>query len=193
MHLFYVTEASKTENEEVARAGVYLQIDCPDLGMGRHIQFADLSLDEFRKVAGRHIEARNHALANVPPERSRLHVCWGNYEGPHHHDVALGDIIDVLFTARPSGLSVEASNPRHAHEWRLFERVKLPPGKVLIPGVLDSMTNFIEHPDLVAERIGRYANLVGRHDVVAGTDCGFGTGLGQAAGAADRAWARRAR
>ena len=172
-YLFAIADAMQGEYEAVARAGVDLQIDCPDLGMGRHIQFADLSLDEFRKMA-------------------RLHVCWGNYEGPHHHDVALGDIIDVLFTARPSGLSVEASNPRHAHEWRLFERVKLPPGKVLIPGVLDSTTNFIEHPDLVAERIGRYANLVGRENVVAGTDCGFGTWVGQAAVDPDIAWAKLA-
>ena len=191
-YLFAIADAMKGEYEAVARAGVDLQIDCPDLGMGRHIQFADLSLDEFRKMARLHIEALNHALANVPPERSRLHVCWGNYEGPHHYDVALGDIIDVLFTARPSGLSVEASNPRHAHEWRLFVRVKLPPGKVLIPGVLDSTTNFIEHPDLVAERIGRYANLVGRENVVAGTDCGFGTWVGQAAVDPDIAWAKLA-
>jgi 5-methyltetrahydropteroyltriglutamate--homocysteine methyltransferase len=191
-YLFAIADAMKGEYEAVARAGVDLQIDCPDLGMGRHIQFADLSLDEFRKMARLHLEALNHALANVPPERSRLHVCWGNYEGPHHHDVALGDIIDVLFTARPSGLSFEASNPRHAHEWRLFERVKLPPGKVLIPGVLDSTTNFIEHPDLVAERIGRYAKLVGRENVVAGTDCGFGTWVGQAAVDPDIAWAKLA-
>jgi len=191
-YLFAIADAMKQEYEAVARAGVDLQIDCPDLGMGRHIQFADLSLEEFRKMARLHIEALNHALANVPPERSRLHVCWGNYEGPHHHDVALGDIIDVLFTARPSGLSFEASNPRHAHEWRLFEQVKVPPGKVLIPGVLDSTTNFIEHPDLVAERIGRYAKLVGRENVVAGTDCGFGTWVGQAAVDPDIAWAKLA-
>jgi len=191
-YLFAIADAMKPEYEAVARAGIDLQIDCPDLGMGRHIQFADLGLDEFRRMARLHIEALNHALANVPPERSRLHVCWGNYEGPHHHDVALGDIIDVLFTARPSALSFEASNPRHAHEWRLFERVKLPPGKVLIPGVLDSTTNFIEHPDLVAERIGRYAKLVGRENVVAGTDCGFGTWVGQAAVDPDIAWAKLA-
>src|SRR5213594_3451120 len=191
-YLFAIADAMRHEYEAVARAGIDLQVDCPDLGMGRHIQFADLSLEKFRAMARLHIEALNHALANVPPERSRLHVCWGNYEGPHHHDVALADIIDVLFTARPSGLSVEASNPRHAHEWRLFERVKLPPGKVLIPGVLDSTTNFIEHPDLVAERIGRYANLVGRENVVAGTDCGFGTWVGQAAVDPDIAWAKLA-
>ena len=176
----------------MARAGFTLQLDCPDLGMGRHIQFADLSLDEFRTMARLHVEAMNAALANVPPEQSRLHLCWGNYEGPHHYDVALGDIIDIVFTARSAGLSFEASNPRHAHEWRLFERVTLPAGKVLIPGVLDSTTNFIEHPDLVAERIGRYARLVGRENVIAGTDCGFGTWVGQAAVDPDIAWAKLA-
>ena len=191
-YLFAIAEAMRPEYEAVARAGFDLQVDCPDLGMGRHIQFADLSLDEFRTMARLHIEALNHALANVSPERSRLHLCWGNYEGPHHYDVALADIIDIAFTARPGSLSFEASNPRHAHEWRLFERVKLPAGKVLIPGVLDSTTNFIEHPDLVAERIGRYARLVGRENVIAGTDCGFGTWVGQAAVDPDIAWAKLA-
>jgi 5-methyltetrahydropteroyltriglutamate--homocysteine methyltransferase len=191
-YLYAIAEAMRPEYEAVARAGFDLQIDCPDLGMGRHIQFADLSLAEFQKMARLHVEALNLALANVPPERSRLHVCWGNYEGPHHHDVALADIIDVVFGARPAGLSFEASNPRHAHEWRLFEQVKLPAGKVLIPGVLDSTTNFIEHPDLVAERIGRYARLVGRENVIAGTDCGFGTWVGQAAVDPDIAWAKLA-
>src|SRR6266850_6317110 len=191
-YLFAIADAMRPEYETVARAGFILQLDCPDLGMGRHIQFADLSLDEFRAMARLHVEAMNRALANVPPERSRLHVCWGNYEGPHHYDVALADIIDIVLTARPAGLSFEASNPRHAHEWRLFERVKLPAGKVLIPGVLDSTTNFIEHPDLVAERIGRYARLVGRESVVVGTDCGFGTWVGQAAVDPDIAWAKLA-
>ena len=145
-----------------------LQVDCPDLGMGRHIQYADLDIQEFRKAAELHIAALNHALANVPPEQARVHLCWGNYEGPHHFDVPLADIIDLVFTARANGISFEASNPRHAHEWRVFERVKLPEGKVLIPGVLDSTTNFIEHPELVAERIGRYAKLVGRENVIGG-------------------------
>jgi len=191
-YLFAIAEAMRPEYEAVARAGFDLQVDCPDLGMGRHIQFADLSLDEFRTMARLHVEALNHALANVSPERSRLHLCWGNYEGPHHYDVALADIIDIVFTARPASLSFEGSNPRHAHEWRLFERVKLPAGKVLIPGVLDSTTNFIEHPDLVAERIGRYARLVGRENVIAGTDCGFGTWVGQAAVDPDIVWAKLA-
>jgi 5-methyltetrahydropteroyltriglutamate--homocysteine methyltransferase len=191
-YLFAIAEAMRPEYETIARAGFILQVDCPDLGMGRHIQYADLSLDQFRKMARMHVEALNHALAGVPPEQSRLHLCWGNYEGPHHYDVPLADVIDVVFTARPAGISFEAANPRHAHEWKIFEQVKLPEGKFVIPGVIDSTTNFIEHPDLVAERIGRYARLVGRENVVAGTDCGFGTWVGQAAVVPDIVWAKLA-
>src|SRR2546425_4483485 len=190
VYLFAIAEAMRHEYETVAKAGYVLQIDCPDLAMGRHIQFAHLSVEEFRKMARLHIEALNHALANVPPDQARVHLCWGNYEGPHHYDVPLGDILDVVFAARPNGISFEASNPRHAHEWRVFERVKLPAGKVIIPGVLDSTTNFIEHPELVAERISRYAKLVGRENVIVGTDCGFRTWVGQAAGDPDIVWAK---
>src|SRR5262249_36650057 len=178
------------EYETVVGAGFVLQIDCPDLAMGRHIQYADLSLAEFRKRAGMHVEALNHALAPIAPEQLRMHLCWGNYEGPHHCDVALADIIDIVFTARPSAISFEAANPRHAHEWTLFERVKLPAGKVLIPGVIESKSNFIEHPELVAQRIGRYARLVGRENVIAGSDCGYGTWVGQAAVDPDVVWAK---
>ena len=128
----------------------------------------------------------------MPPDRVRMHVCWGNYEGPHHYDVPLEDIIDIVFAARPSGVSFEAANPRHAHEWRLFERVKLPEGKILIPGVLESKTNYIEHPELVAQRIGRYAKLVGRENVIGGTDCGYGTWVGQAAVDPGVVWAKLA-
>jgi 5-methyltetrahydropteroyltriglutamate--homocysteine methyltransferase len=191
-YLFAIADAMRHEYDAIARAGLVLQVDCPDLGMGRHIQFADLGLDEFRRMARLHVDALNHALANVPPEQARLHLCWGNYEGPHHRDVALADIIDIAFAARTTAVSFEGSNPRHAHEWRVFERVTLPAGKVIIPGVLDSTTNFIEHPDLVAERIGRYARLVGRENVIAGTDCGFGTWVGQAAVDPDIAWAKLA-
>jgi 5-methyltetrahydropteroyltriglutamate--homocysteine methyltransferase len=180
------------EYESVARAGLVLQIDCPDLAMGRHIQFADLSLDEFRRMARLHIEALNHALATIPPDQLRMHVCWGNYEGPHHYDVPLADIIDIVLEARPSGISFEAANPRHGHEWTVFETVKLPEGKVIIPGVLESKTNYIEHPDLVAQRIGRYAKLVGRENVIAGSDCGFGTWVGQAAVDPGVVWAKMA-
>jgi 5-methyltetrahydropteroyltriglutamate--homocysteine methyltransferase len=189
-YLFAIAEAMRPEYETVVKAGFILQIDCPDLAMGRHIQFAAADLPEFRRQAGLNIAALNHALAGVPPDRARVHLCWGNYEGPHHCDVPLADIIDVVFTARPAGLSFEAANPRHAHEWTVFERVKLPGGKVLIPGVLESKTNFIEHPDLIAQRIGRYAKLVGRENVIAGSDCGYGTWVGQEAVDPDVVWAK---
>jgi len=180
-YLAAIAEAMRHEYETVAKAGFVLQIDCPDLAMGRHIQYAGLTVPEFRKRAALHVEALNHAVANIPAEQLRMHLCWGNYEGPHHKDVALSDIIDIVFTARPSAISLEAANPRHAHEWMLFEKVKLPDGKVLIPGVIESKSNFIEHPELIAQRIGRYAKLVGRENVIAGSDCGFGTWVGQAA------------
>jgi 5-methyltetrahydropteroyltriglutamate--homocysteine methyltransferase len=191
-YLFAIAEAMRGEYEAIAAAGIIVQIDCPDLAMGRHIQYADLSLEEFRKRARLHVEALNHALIAVPPDQARLHLCWGNYEGPHHHDVPLAEIIDIVFTARPAAISFEAANPRHAHEWTLFEQVKLPEGKVIIPGVIESKSNFIEHPDLVAQRIARYANLVGRNNVIAGSDCGFGTWVGQAAVDSDVVWAKLA-
>ena len=191
-YLFAIAEAMRYEYETIASAGIVLQIDCPDLGMGRHIQHADLSLPEWRKKAQLHVEALNHAVANIAPERLRLHLCWGNYEGPHHCDVALADVIDIAFRARPMALSVEAANPRHAHEWALFETVKLPEGKILIPGVIEAKSNFIEHPELIAQRISRYAKLVGRENVIAGSDCGFGTWVGQAAVDPDVVWAKLA-
>jgi 5-methyltetrahydropteroyltriglutamate--homocysteine methyltransferase len=189
-YLFAIAEAMRHEYETVARAGFVLQIDCPDLGMGRHIQFADLDIAGFRKMAQLHIKALDHALSGVPPEQIRMHVCWGNYEGPHHFDVPLADIIDLVLAARATAVSFEGANPRHAHEWRVFETVKVPEGKTIIPGVIDSTTNFIEHPVLVAERITRYAKLVGRESVIAGTDCGFGTWVGQAAVDPDIVWAK---
>jgi 5-methyltetrahydropteroyltriglutamate--homocysteine methyltransferase len=191
-YLFAIADAMRHEYEALAAAGLVLQIDCPDLAMGRHIQYANLNLAEFRKRARTHIEALNHALANIAPDQLRIHLCWGNYEGPHHCDVPLADIIDVVFLARPNGISFEAANPRHAHEWTLFERVKLPDGKVLIPGVIESKSNFIEHPELIAQRIARYANLVGRENVIAGSDCGYGTWVGQAAVDPDVVWAKMA-
>jgi 5-methyltetrahydropteroyltriglutamate--homocysteine methyltransferase len=189
-YLFAIADAMRHEYETVAAAGIVLQIDCPDLAMGRHIQYADLSLPEFRKRAEMHVAALNHALSGIAPERLRIHLCWGNYEGPHHCDVPLADIVDIVFKARPSAISFEAANPRHAHEWTLFERVKLPEGKVLIPGVLESKSNFIEHPELIAQRIARYAGLVGRENVIAGSDCGYGTWVGQAAVDPDVVWAK---
>jgi 5-methyltetrahydropteroyltriglutamate--homocysteine methyltransferase len=191
-YLDAIAEAMRQEYETVVNAGFILQIDCPDLAMGRHIQHADLTTAEFRKAAALHVEVLNHALRNIPADRARIHLCWGNYEGTHHCDVPLNDIIDVVFTAKPAGLSFEAANPRHAHEWKLFETVKLPDGKVLIPGVIESKTNFIEHPELIAQRIGRYAALVGRENVMAGSDCGYGTWVGQAAVDAQVVWAKLA-
>src|SRR5690349_14177612 len=180
-YIYAIADAMRHEYEIVAKAGFVLQIDCPDLGMGRHIQYADLNLPEFRKRAQIHIEALNHAVANIPSGQLRMHLCWGNYEGPHHRDVPLADVIDLVFTAKPEAISLEAANPRHAHEWTVFERVKLPDGKVVIPGVIESKSNFIEHPELIAQRIARYANLIGRENVIAGSDCGYGTWVGQAA------------
>ena len=174
-YLYALADVMKDEYNAIASSGVLLQLDCPDLAMTRVTQFSHLSQEEFVKVVELHVEVINYALAGIPPEQMRLHLCWGNTEGPHHHDVPLKEIIHIVLKARPNGLSFEGANPRHAHEWRLWEDVKLPEGKVLIPGVLDSTTNFIEHPELVAERIVRYAQLVGRENVIAGTDCGFGT------------------
>jgi 5-methyltetrahydropteroyltriglutamate--homocysteine methyltransferase len=191
-YLEAIAEAMRPEYETVVAAGLVLQLDCPDLAMGRHIQFAKLELQEFRRMARLHVEALNRAVRNLPADRLRIHLCWGNYEGPHHYDVPLADIIDIVFAAKPAAISFEAANPRHAHEWELFERVKLPDGKLLIPGVLESKSNFIEHPELVAQRIGRYAHLVGRENVIAGTDCGYGTWVGQAAVDPAVVWAKLA-
>lgn len=189
-YLYAIADAMRHEYEMIASSGTLLQIDCPDLGMGRHIEFPHLSIDEFRNEARLNIEALNHALQGIAPEQLRMHLCWGNYEGPHHLDVPLADIVDLVFLARPSGLSLEAANPRHAHEWSLFETTELPDGKVLIPGVLESKTNFIEHPELIAQRIGRYASLVGRENVLVGSDCGYGTWVGQAAVDPGVVWAK---
>ena len=145
-YLAVLADVMREEYEAIAGAGFVLQLDCPDLAMGRHIQFNDASLEEFRRMASLHVEALNHAVANIPADRMRIHLCWGNYEGPHHLDVPLADIIDVILKAKPAGLSFEAANPRHEHEWQVFEDVKLPDGKVLIPGMLDSCSNYIEHP-----------------------------------------------
>jgi len=191
-YIFAIAEAMRHEYETIAKAGIVLQLDCPDLAMGRHIQHADLSLPEWRKKAELHVEALNHAVAKIAPDQLRMHLCWGNYEGPHHCDVALADVIDIVFRARPSAILIEAANPRHAHEWTVFEKVKLPDGKMLIPGVIESKSNFIEHPELVAQRIARYARLVGRENVMAGSDCGFGTWVGQAAVDPDVVWAKMA-
>jgi 5-methyltetrahydropteroyltriglutamate--homocysteine methyltransferase len=189
-YLRAIAEAMRTEYEAICAAGFVLQVDCPDLAMSRHVHYKDLSLAEFRKTIELHIDALNHALTNVPPDRVRVHLCWGNYEGPHNHDVPLSDIIDIVFKARAQAISYEASNPRHEHEWTVFKTAKLPAGKILIPGVIDSVTNFVEHPELVAQRIGNLARVVGRENVIAGTDCGFGTIAGSSAVDGSVAWAK---
>ncbi len=191
-YIYAIADAMRDEYETVTKAGFVLQFDCPDLGMGRHIQYADLDLKEFRRRIQIHIEALNYATKNIPAAQLRLHLCWGNYEGPHHYDVPLADIIDIVFSAKPEAISLEAANPRHAHEYTVFETVKLPAGKVLIPGVIESKSNFIEHPELIAQRISRYAKLVGRENVIAGSDCGYGTWVGQAAVDPDVVWAKMA-
>ncbi len=189
-YLEALAEAMRPEYEAIVDAGLTLQLDCPDLAAGRHTAFAGLSLDEFRREIALNVQALNHATRGLAPERMRLHLCWGNYEGPHTHDVALADIIDVVLEARPLGLSIEASNPRHGHEWKLFAETTLPEGKYLIPGVIDSTTNFVEHPELVAQRIERFASVVGIERVVAGTDCGFGTFVGLKQVTLSVAWAK---
>jgi 5-methyltetrahydropteroyltriglutamate--homocysteine methyltransferase len=174
-YLSRLVDVMKEEYDAIHRAGFVLQVDCPDLAMGRHLAFPSLSNAEFVKIAEANVEALNHALRDIPPDRMRLHLCWGNYEGPHHRDIPLREIIHVALKARPQALSFEGANPRHEHEWVVFQEVRLPEEKILIPGVLDSTTNFIEHPELVAQRLVRYAEVVGRERVIAGTDCGFAT------------------
>jgi 5-methyltetrahydropteroyltriglutamate--homocysteine methyltransferase len=163
------------EYEAIANAGLLLQIDCPDVAMSRHTGFQDLSEADFLKRAAFDIEALNHALANVPANQVRVHICWGNYEGPHDHDIALEKILPIVLRAKAQAISFEAANPRHEHEWVVWRDAKLPDDKILIPGVLDSSSNYVEHPELVAQRIERFADAVGRERVIAGTDCGFGT------------------
>jgi 5-methyltetrahydropteroyltriglutamate--homocysteine methyltransferase len=177
-YLEALAAALQSEYEAIVGAGIILQIDAPDLAMGRHTMYRDRSLQEFEALAARHIEVLNHALRNVPAERVRMHVCWGNYEGPHHHDVPMERLLPIVLKARAQGLLFESANPRHAHEWTAFAHTRIPEEKVLIPGVLATTTNYIEHPELIAERLQRFADIVGRERVIAGTDCGFGTFAG---------------
>src|SRR5437588_2458071 len=172
-----LANALKEEYEAIAGAGFILQIDAPDLGSARHNQYQHLSDGEFLRIAERNIAALNQATANIPPQAMRMHLCWGNYEGPHTHDIPLAKILDVAMRARPAGLSFEAANPRHAHEWEDLKSAKIPDDKILIPGVIDSTTNFVEHPRLVAQRISRYGEIIDRERLVAGVDCGFGTAV----------------
>jgi 5-methyltetrahydropteroyltriglutamate--homocysteine methyltransferase len=177
-YLAALAEAMRPEYEAIVAAGFVLQIDSPDLGLGRHTMYKQRTDAEYVRRAAQHVEALNHALRNVPADRARMHVCWGNYEGPHHRDAPLDLVLPIALKAKPQGLLFETSNPRHAHEWETFRDVKVPDDKILIPGVLDTVTNFIEHPRLVAERICRFASIVGRERVIAGTDCGFSTFAG---------------
>lgn len=181
-YLAALADAMRTEYEAIVAAGLDLQIDAPDLGMGRHIKFRDATEEEFLRNAGLQVEALNHALKNVPADRVRMHICWGNYEGPHHHDIGLERVIGLLCRAKPATLLFEGANPRHAHEWEVWadaqKKGAVPEDKILCPGLLDSTSNFIEHPRLIAQRLLQYADIVGRERVMAGTDCGFGTFAG---------------
>jgi 5-methyltetrahydropteroyltriglutamate--homocysteine methyltransferase len=173
-YLQALADAMKTEYDAIHRAGLILQLDCPDLAMG-WANGPEVTLAEFRRKVAQRIEALEYATRDIPSDRLRMHLCWGNFEGPHVTDIPLADIIDLVLPARPAALSFEAANPRHEHEWTVFEDVKLPDGKIIIPGVLDSTTNYVEHPELIAQRLSRYASLVGRENVLAGSDCGFAT------------------
>lgn len=177
-YLEALADAMRAEYETIVGSGLLLQVDCPDLAFGRHVRFRDADEPEFLRNAEIQVEALNHALANVPADKTRMHICWGNYEGPHTRDIALAKVLPIVLKAKPMALLLEGANPRHEHEWALWKTQKLPADKVLVPGVLDSSCNFVEHPELVAQRIQRYADLVGRERVIAGTDCGFGTFAG---------------
>ncbi|MEN3284312.1 MAG: 5-methyltetrahydropteroyltriglutamate--homocysteine methyltransferase [Solirubrobacteraceae bacterium] len=189
-YLYALADAMKHEYDAIADAGFVLQLDCPDLALGRHLAPEPLQFGEFRDKIAARVEVLNYALRDIPPERMRMHVCWGNYESPHHHDVPLREIVDTVLAARPAALLVEAANPRHQHEWRVFEDVALPEGKIIVPGVIDTLTSYIEHPEVVAERIVRYARTVGRENVIAGTDCGFATFANFTPVNPDIAWAK---
>jgi 5-methyltetrahydropteroyltriglutamate--homocysteine methyltransferase len=189
-YVFAIAEAMRFEYEAIAAAGAFVQVDCPDLAMGRHSAYAAMDLPAFRRRVAMNIEALNHAVRNIPAEQLRMHLCWGNYPGPHHHDVDLADIVDLVWTAKPRTVLFEAANPRHAHEWTLFEDVEVPDDKVLCPGVIEPQSNYIEHPELVAQRIQRYAVLVGRDRVMAGVDCGFSVHVGTQGIDLDVTWAK---
>jgi 5-methyltetrahydropteroyltriglutamate--homocysteine methyltransferase len=173
-----IANAMREEYEAIAAAGLVLQIDCPDLAMAHHTGFQDLSEEQFLRRAHFHVEALNEALRNVPAGQLRMHVCWGNYEGPHDHDIDVAKILPIIFRAKPSAILFEAANPRHAHEWLTWSRAPIPDDKVLVPGLLTSTSNYVEHPELIAQRICVFADIVGRERVLAGTDCGFGTFAG---------------
>ncbi len=177
-YLYALADAMRVEYEAIVAAGFVLQLDSPDLGLGRHMMFKDRPDSEYEALANLHVEALNHAVANIDAEHMRLHVCWGNYEGPHTCDAPMSQVLPIALKAKPQALLFESSNPRHAHEWKTFAEADIPDNKILVPGVIDSTTHFVEHPELVAQRIERFANIVGRERVIAGTDCGFSTFAG---------------
>lgn len=177
-YLMALADAMRSEYETIVNSGLLLQLDCPDLAMGRHTRFKNLSDEEFLRNAELQVEALNHALENVPADRVRLHICWGNYEGSHVHDMDCAKIFPIAIKVKPKALLIEGANPRHEHEWEAWKSIKLPDDKVLVPGVISSSNNYVEHPELVAQRLIRYANVVGKERVIAGTDCGFGTFAG---------------
>ena len=193
-YLAALADAMAEEYRTIVEAGLDLQLDCPDLALSRHMLFADLSDAEFVKIAGAHVEALNHALAGIDPARVRVHICWGNYEGPHVCDIPMERMFSTLMAARARTVLFETSNPRHAHEWQVFRdrAAEIPQDKVLVPGVVDTTTNFVEHPEVVAERLGRFADIVGAERVIAGSDCGFGTFAGFGAVDPEIAWAKLA-
>jgi len=173
-----IVNAMKPEYDAILQAGLVLQLDCPDLAMARHTGFQELSEEEFLRRAEYQVEALNHAVRDIPAERMRMHICWGNYEGPHDHDIELEKILAIVLKAKPAGILFEAANPRHRHEWAVWRDAKLPDHKILIPGCVSSTSNYVEHPQLIAEQLCQYADIVGRERVIAGTDCGFGTFAG---------------
>lgn len=191
-YLAALADAMKEEYETIVAAGLDLQLDCPDLALSRHMLFADMSDDEFLKIANMHVEALNHALQNVPSEKVRVHICWGNYEGPHCCDIPMDKVFSTLMSTKAQYLLFETSNPRHAHEWTVFRdrKSEIPDDKILVPGVVDTTTNFIEHPELVAQRVERFTDIVGADRVIAGSDCGFGTFAGFGAVDPDIAYAK---
>jgi 5-methyltetrahydropteroyltriglutamate--homocysteine methyltransferase len=178
VYLADLVEAMRPEYEAIAASGFQLQLDCPDLAMSRHTGYQDVSEEEFLKVAEANVEALNAATANIPPEQMRMHLCWGNYEGPHDHDIPLERIINIILKARPATILFEGANPRHEHEWKVWAGAKIPDWKILAPGVIDTCSNYVEHPELIAQRIERFINIVGAERVIASTDCGFGTFAG---------------
>jgi 5-methyltetrahydropteroyltriglutamate--homocysteine methyltransferase len=188
-YLYALADAMKPEYKAIVDAGLVLQVDCPDLGCAQNM-YPGASEDEITRKLPLHVDVLNYALGDLPPDRMRMHVCWGNYDGPHHRDIELRKIVGTVLRARPDGLVLEGANPRHEHEWQVFEDLSLPNGKILMPGVIDSTNNYIEHPELVAQRLVRYANVVGKENVMAASDCGFGTLVGMRATAPSVAWAK---